>query len=181
MFIEPDALSAEYEKLRTRYALIASLLFSAILFYPNFLVTNALLQKQMQSLGLSLSQGQIILSIVGGFFSQAIGLLMRWSFSALFFLTVAQFISLKKKGETAPEMTFKDILRIVAYSSLIEIVFHAVKTLVLWIRFQQGEIQTVQDAALLLGLNVFFTNLTLARFSTRCSEKSIRLMCGSMG
>jgi hypothetical protein len=127
VFIEPDALVSEYEKLRTRYALIASLLFSAMLLYPNLLITNTLLEKQMQSLGLSLSQGQIILSIIGGFFSQAIGLLIKWSFSAFFFLTVAQFFSLKRKGEIAPEMTFKGILRIVAYCSLIEIVFHAVR------------------------------------------------------
>ncbi len=164
VFIEPDALVSEHEKLRTRYALIASLIFSALLLYPNLLITNTLLEKQMQSLGLSLSQGQIILSIIGGFFSQAIGLLMKWSFSAFFFLTVAQFFSLKRKGETAAEMTFKGILRIVAYCSLIDIVFHAVRTLVLWIRFQQGEIQTIQDATLLLGLNVFFYKSDLGAF-----------------
>jgi hypothetical protein len=135
-----------------------------LLFYPNFIVTNALLQKQMASLGATLSQGQIVATVVGGFFSQAIGLLAKWAFNAFFILTVAQFLSLKRKGEEAPEMNFKGILRIVAYSSLLEIVYHAVRTAVLYTRFQQGEIQTIQDANLLLGLNVFFYKSDLGAF-----------------
>ncbi len=164
VFIEPDSLAPEFENLRTRYALAAMMVLSAALFYPNFIVMNALLKKQMASLGVTLSQGQMIASMVGGFFSQAIGLLVKWAFNAFFILTVAQFVSLKRKGEDAPEMTFKGVLRIVAYSSLLEIAYLTVKTTVLWIRFQQGEIQTVQDANLLLGLNVFFYKSDIGAF-----------------
>jgi hypothetical protein len=165
IFIAPDELVADYDtKLKTRYALLVCMLIGGILMYPTFTITQTLMQKQLAASGVTLSQGQIIASLVGGFFVQAIGFLIKWSFQAFFILTIVQFLSLKRRGETAPEMTFRQLLRIVAYSSLVESILQIVKTLVLWIRFQNGDIQTMQDINILLGLNVLFYQSSIGAF-----------------
>jgi hypothetical protein len=160
-FLEPDALVPAFEeKTNLAYALGFCVAVSAI--------TTITISSQMQgvvALPASMMQTTLVQKVlfgVLGVVSSVIGFGIKWAFMAFFMTTVLQFLSPLQRD--SPEPTFRGVFGIVAYSGVIASLSDLLKAIVILIRSHQGNLQTMQDLEVSIGLSLAVTKTQFGAF-----------------